>query len=387
MAPCLAYKPWQSVDPARRYCLVDTMVLLQLYRRDRTLAAMAEAVLDGRALLVVPSVVGECYNVFNANKPGAGGPGPPGGKGGPRELAAVRATREDLEVEPGSRDGFDCLLVDCLSAWGAAFAAVEPGAGTLAAARRMKKSARYGPLSPTDCLLLRLAVENPNVDVLTDDKDLARAIASECGRGRASNVFNDYFGRLNMTARFLSMVSGLGFVDCRPARDRIEYYADDMSEDETGALRRDRPGPHSPPDRRPPLLLAVRCLPGRTRAEDDAVLRRLKPGSAPGITRALLDFVDMVVLDWYCACGDPNLVAFDGKWARAPRGTGADARPAPDARRAGRRRARAGRGGRRPYYDAARGLLREKRNSHCACARPDERRLHEAFRDIVSEPR
>ena len=73
--------------------------------------------------------------------------------------------------------------------------------------------------------MLRLAVENGNVDVVTDDVALAGAISAECGAGRASNALAAYFGRLNMTARFLSRALNLNFVDCRPARDAIEYSA------------------------------------------------------------------------------------------------------------------------------------------------------------------
>ena len=49
----IVYEPWQSLDPGRRYCLVDTMDLLQVYRRDRRLASMVETVRDGRTMVQV----------------------------------------------------------------------------------------------------------------------------------------------------------------------------------------------------------------------------------------------------------------------------------------------------------------------------------------------
>ena len=58
--PYIAYEPWRSLDPGRRYCLIDAMDLLQVYRRDRRLASMVETVRDGRTMLLVPGVVDEC---------------------------------------------------------------------------------------------------------------------------------------------------------------------------------------------------------------------------------------------------------------------------------------------------------------------------------------
>lgn len=67
----IAYEPWQSPDPGKRYCLVDTMDLLQVCRRDRRFASMVEAVRDGRTILPVPGVVDECAAVFGMHRPGA----------------------------------------------------------------------------------------------------------------------------------------------------------------------------------------------------------------------------------------------------------------------------------------------------------------------------
>ena len=66
---CLIYKPWQSLDPEKQYCLVDTMVLLQIYRRNLRLTAMADAVRGDKVLLLIPAVVDECFSVFHTHKP------------------------------------------------------------------------------------------------------------------------------------------------------------------------------------------------------------------------------------------------------------------------------------------------------------------------------
>lgn len=35
------------------------------------------------------------------------------------------------------------------------------------------------------------------------------------------------------------------------------------------------------------------------------------------------------------------------------------------------------------YYDAAKEILEKNRERYCACSRPDERQLHEAFKAIM----
>ena len=63
--PCIVYEPWKLLDSKKRYCLIDTMVLLQIYRRNARLASMVDIVRDGRMLLLIPDVVDECASVFH----------------------------------------------------------------------------------------------------------------------------------------------------------------------------------------------------------------------------------------------------------------------------------------------------------------------------------
>lgn len=231
--PGIAYQPWRSLDGDKRYYLVDTMELLEIYRRNARLASMVATVGGDRTPLLTPEVVDECAKVFDLHKPDTSS----------REYMYVSdesgeiysylegpATEEDFDVALKSRGDFDRLLAQTLAGWDLKFTAGEPEQGTLDAARRMRAEKKYRnwkgvPLSRADCVILRLAVENGNVDVVTDDMVLAKAVSAECGPGRASNALAAYFGRLNMTARFLSRALDLGFVDCRPVRDAIECRA------------------------------------------------------------------------------------------------------------------------------------------------------------------
>ena len=375
MGSCLDPEPQKPLDPKKRYCLVDTMVLLQIYRRNPKLAAMAEIVRDGRVLLLVPDVIDECYSVFIRDKPDVekierfyvGDE-----SGNISEYTVGPVTQEDVDVEPGSRDEFDCILEETLRMRGTEFAVVLPKPDARSTAGRILAGGRYRnskgvPLSPADCLLLGMAVGNPNVDILTDDKALGRAVEDMCGPGRSSVVLNDYFGRLNMTARFLSRMLGIGFVDCRPYRDRIDYYAANMRLDETGALL---PRESSSPDQDPLLLIAVRYQSDGAWLEDGCLPRIKGVGRGPkGRGFVLCDFVSLVAVDWYCACGDTGWAKFDQMWTKhswfEPENMEANDRL-------------------ESYREIARSILKENRRRYCSCARPEKRKMHEAFRSILS---
>ena len=355
----LGYKSWQTLDGRKRYCLADTMVLLQIYRRDARLASMAETVRDGRTLLLVPALVDECAAVFNAHKPDTSSPeymyvGDEAGN--IYEHLIGPATKEDVAVEPQSRSGFDRLLAQTLRGWGIEFTAARPEPGALDGAetlhaRKTYKNRKGKPLSLVDCLILRLAVENDNVDVITDDLALARAVSDKCGEGRASNALGAYFGRLNMTARFLSDMLDLDFVYCNPIRNTIEYRAAGArqvraSQDTLAEVRLSHDG------------IGATYGPAIRSAEQEVALFMLSA------------FIEMVMLDWYCACGDANWAEFDKKWGGMKR----DVDTGQPASKTSIR-----------YYDTAKRILRDNRWRYCACSKSGERHLHEEFKSIMSE--
>lgn len=360
--PHIAYEPWRSLDPGRRYCLIDTMDLLQVYRRDRRLASMVETVRDGRTMLLVPGVVDECFSVFQKHKPDTASAEPiyVGDESGDiYELFDAPITREDFDVETRSRGEFDRLLAECLRGWDIEFAAVRPDPGALDAAMAMRAEKKYRgrngvPLSRVDCILLRLAIENRNVDVITDDLALARAVSAECGPERVSCVLSDYIGRLNMTARFLSKVLKVGFIDCNPIRDTIEYRAAGAHPGRAGQS----------------VLVEVRLSHDGVGATHGLAIRDLGRCEADDAVRALLSLVRMVVLDWYCACGDADWAKFDREWISTE--WDFDTKQITGKTR-------------RPHYNTAKRILEEYRGRYCACSKPDERRLHEEFRDIMAE--
>ena len=65
------------------------------------------------------------------------------------------------------------------------------------------------PLSMIDCILLSVAKRYPNVDVMTADAALAKAIGTECGDGRARSPRIRYYKRRRDAAWFVKVVSGI----------------------------------------------------------------------------------------------------------------------------------------------------------------------------------
>lgn len=119
--PSTAYGPRLSLDHGKRYCLVDTMVLLQIYRRNPRLAAMVDAVRDGRDLLLVRDVIDECFSVFQKNKPDTASAESvyvSDESGEIYEIFDPPVTHEDFRVEPRSREEFDGLLAEFLQGRG-----------------------------------------------------------------------------------------------------------------------------------------------------------------------------------------------------------------------------------------------------------------------------
>ena len=354
------------------------MALLQIYRRNLRLTAMVDAVRGDRMLLLVPDVVNECAAVFRTHKPditSAESIFVGDESGDVYELFIGPVTHEDLVVEPQSRNEFDCLLAESLHKWDMEFAAVQPGSGTSDIAKKMHAEKPYKnkkglPLSRVDCLILRLAIENQNIDVITDDAMLTKAMLSKCGQGRASHALRNYFGRLNMTADFLSRLLKVGFIGCDPIRDRIEYHARDMRVDKTKGSRPSTPGPLDTSGQDSSMLFAVGASPDNMRTERGMAIRNLKRGDIDGVLYALTTFVRLVVLDWYCVCGDANGAKFDKEWHDAEYGFDIMQTVSKT---------------RKSYYDTAKSVLEKNRKRYCACDRPDERQLHEAFKTIASK--
>lgn len=372
----LVYEPWQSLDCNKQYCLVDTMILLQIYRRNPRLFSMANAVCDKRTLLLVPDVVGECAKVFDENKPDVSVPEYMyvGNKSG--DICGYSdgpVTKEDLRIDPKSRSEFDRILIRTLRGRKMEFAACLPNQDTYTVAENMQAQKIYEnkkrkPLSSTDCLILRLAMENPNVTVLTDDMMLTKAVLDKCGPGRTSYVFCDYFGRLNMAARFFSRVLGVGFVHCNPIRDVIEYGVVDIPQNKTSFSCTYLSVQDNIPRKDISVLATIDLGYKDISATYNTGIRNIRCNDMKDAVCALVKFIQIVIQDWYCACGDPDWTTFNKEWTKMEYGTDTAQTNA----------------NHMSYCYKARSVLKQNCNRYCACACPDRRLLHDLFRDIMS---
>lgn len=119
--------------------MVGTMVLLQIYRRNARLVAMADAVRGGLELLLVPDVVDECETVFRRHKPdlpSAESIFTGDGSGGIYEHI-FGAAPENFAVEPRSHGDFGRLLAETIRGFGMGFAASVPEPGALDGAKTL----------------------------------------------------------------------------------------------------------------------------------------------------------------------------------------------------------------------------------------------------------
>ena len=367
-------EPCQTLDREKRYCLVDTMVLLQIYRRNPRLASMVDVIRDGRDLLLVMDVLDECFSVFQRNKPDTASAESiyVGDESGDiYEIFDPPVVHEDFRIEPRSRDEFEGLLAAYLRRRGidaivAKLDPVEIDAAMAICSEKQYRNKKGVPLSRVDRIILHLAIENRNVDVITDDAALAAAVLAKCGPGRASPALSYYFGRLNMTADFLARMLDVDFIYCNPVRDYIEYHIGDARAKQSPRFRPNRGGAARKDQF---LFCSIQSSPDGMSASSGPASRNLARGDVNDVTFALLDFVRMVVVDWYCACGDADCARFDKEWT--------DAEYDYDAMLVKNRT-------NKPYYDLAKSVLMKNRGRYCACSRPEERSLHEAFKAIAS---
>ena len=141
-----------------------------------------------------------------------------------------------------------------------------------------------------------------------------------------------------------------------------------MRPDETNDLLSRKSEQRDVPDQDSSMLFVIQASPDNMWAEHGTAIRNLKRSDTRDVLNALITFFTLVVLDWCCACGDANWVKFDKKWNVVQYNNDT-------MQIAGKAR--------KPYYDIAKNVLMKKRKIYCACDRPDERQLHEAFKTIA----
>ena len=182
----MKYAAWHSLDHSKRYSIVDTMALVDLYRRSMDSGiGMAEALGDS-VIAILPDIM--------------------------REAAAK--CRELGDYSWSTLEEFERSMVECLEEFGAPYSMVDPSNDIILDARIQYEKGIYlnrhgNPLSVVDCTLLCAAARADNVDVVTADGKLSEAVAERYGNGRTHSSRVNYYRRRRSTARFVKAVSGL----------------------------------------------------------------------------------------------------------------------------------------------------------------------------------
>ena len=246
------------------YCLMDTMVLLTIYRGINGIMDRVDVALKNRVLLIIPDVMQEAALVYK--KIDLGGKGTV-----PNNFASSVL--------------FPFIMHDT------AFEMAEPEPHTYASAASTYAKREYvnekdEPLSSVDCLLLCLAKENPNVDVMTEDGTLLRAISSECDSGggdKGCRVMEDYYERRNATAWFIRrLLKARNHVDWGELSAGTRYIVDDSWIVE---------------------ISDSSSLP-KTSIHPRGAAHQGPPGDRRGAATAISAFFLLWGLDGYCPCGD-----------------------------------------------------------------------------------
>ena len=197
------YSDWADLDGTCRYCLVDSMDVVDVYRGAPDVIGGVRDAVGDMSLLVIPEVVAESAGVCKDLS----------GKGW-----------DDLKT----------LESDIMSGMAApgvpvAFARLPDGVLAAAALRRANAE-RANPdgarLSYVDCMLLCCAAGTANVCIMTEDRALRDAVDAECGAGRTCTSRKKYHDRNGHTAWFIGVVAGVDCVRRQARNGRMEYHSE-----------------------------------------------------------------------------------------------------------------------------------------------------------------
>ena len=196
------YSRWTDLDKAGRYCLMDTMDVVDVYRGVPDVIDGVRDAAGDRHLLVIPNVVAKAAGVCKELS----------GKGWD-DLKTLESDIMSGMTAPGVPVAFAHLPDGMQTA--AALNCTDAGCVAPGGAR----------LSHVDCMLLCAAASTANVDVMTEGGALRGAVDAECGAGRACTSRKKYYKRCARTAWFIGVVAGVGRVRWHTWNGMMEYHS------------------------------------------------------------------------------------------------------------------------------------------------------------------
>ena len=185
------------------------MILLTIFRGFHEITDKVDAVLKGRIMLVIPDVMDEAVHVYEYVDLEGARTAP--GSFASTALRRLASSGRDVELFRPDRAAYDSAMAK------------------YAEKRYVNEEGK--PLSLVDCILMYLVTENPNVDIITEDGLLLRAVSSECGSAggkRWHRVMEEYYERRQRTAWFIGkLLNSHGTVEWKVSRGGTEFYVDD----------------------------------------------------------------------------------------------------------------------------------------------------------------
>ena len=180
----------ESLNPDQRYCIADTMALVDLHRGALDSLDGIRDALDGRSMILIPDVMAEVENKCDVLE------------------AKPTANFEDFEISMFSN--LRKLEIPFVMA-------AVPADIILDAKIQHSKNEyvnRHGqPLSLVDCTLLCIAIRFGNIDIMTADGALAEAIVAKCGQTRVCTSRDNYYKRRQYTMWFVSVLADANDVE------------------------------------------------------------------------------------------------------------------------------------------------------------------------------
>ena len=150
-----------KLDPAMKYCLVDTMVLLPMHQGDKDVVGYVKRNLNNAVLVLLDNII--------------------------YEAAHKMAALEGNDGEPNFND-FVASLSGALESNGIKFKFIRLGADMWTRSQKMFKEEAHPGLSKSDYTLLLAAMKRQGMDVMTDDKALIGAINAKRGKNASGKI-------------------------------------------------------------------------------------------------------------------------------------------------------------------------------------------------------
>ena len=251
------YTNYDDLDKNKRYCLVDTMNVADIYYDVPDIADGVRSGVEARTLLLTPEVIAESAGIC-------------------KKLSGK--DWDDLKT-------IETDIMGCIMDLGMPVVFADISEHIQAKRIFALINPKYvisweSKLSFVDQLLFYTAMQMDNVDVMTEDRALCDAITSFCGTERLCTARKKHQERCARTAWFIGVLCGR-YLRWRHENYKIGYFANDT------------------------LVVSIVCAKDRWGAVDECHI-----GDKPGAAAAIETYFRTIMPDDRCPCGSKDTSQF-----------------------------------------------------------------------------